>query len=457
MLWCRAWLCCLLLLADGDAADVLSALECLRCLSEERLDAVSSDEAAAYDAVLSHLSAMEACVGAEVVSSCMALHTLGCRNGIALCGRVDAIETGSGILCRWLEHASSGGDEYEAGAASGALMCLCGGECGPKISPESRKPIEKVIASAMKRTLVTAGKTFTEQRACDLYTGCMKAGMLTHADISLACGWCTATFYIGYIHPGALTTANECGWFSTALELYRRVEPSSLPEEWWSRTCDVVDVTSARQSGVWLGVFGMVKRLPSLTQSSWWSELLGHATRMSKLNASVGLSGRDTMVHNTFVSSLSVVEVAAQDESQHEMLLASGVADALEYAILHDFVYCGSSVAAYASGAAVALVGRNEGGKVLRREAVHAVLERLQQHFRPESFLFSAPPKSVMAHLRRIPIMVVSDANKKHMLQFEPLIDMLLECLVISDDNHRKGQDGADMLQEASTGVLHEL
>eukprot|EP01046_Picozoa_sp_COSAG06_P104507 COSAG06_NODE_50704_length_316_cov_82.336406_1_plen_104_part_11 len=104
------------------------------------------------------------------------------------------------------------------------------------------------------------------------------------------------------------------------------------------------------------------------------------------------------------------------------MLLASGVADALEYAILHDFTYCGASVAACASGAAVALVGRNEGGKVLRREAVHAVLERLQQHFRAESYLLSAPPKAVMTHLKRIPIMVVSDANKKHMLQFEPLI-----------------------------------
>eukprot|EP01043_Picozoa_sp_COSAG02_P119068 COSAG02_NODE_55708_length_289_cov_0.752632_1_plen_67_part_10 len=55
------------------------------------------------------------------------------------------------------------------------------------------------------------------------------------------------------------------------------------------------------------------------------------------------------------------VELAATDESQHEMLIASGVADALEYGILHDFAYIGNSTAAYASGAAVALVGRNEG------------------------------------------------------------------------------------------------
>eukprot|EP01046_Picozoa_sp_COSAG06_P117991 COSAG06_NODE_65113_length_257_cov_250.803797_2_plen_36_part_01 len=36
-----------------------------------------------------------------------------------------------------------------------------------------------------------------------------------------------------------------------------------------------------------------------------------------------------------------------------------------------------------------------------------------------------------MTHVARVTIMVISDANKKHMLQFQPLIDMLLECLII--------------------------
>eukprot|EP01043_Picozoa_sp_COSAG02_P098995 COSAG02_NODE_35118_length_473_cov_1.141711_1_plen_157_part_11 len=156
-------------------------------------------------------------------------------------------------------------------------------------------------------------------------------------------------------------------------------------------------------------------------QASWWSELLDHAIRLCKLNASVGLSERDTMCLNALVQSFGIVELAAQDESQHEMLIASGVADAMEYGILHDFAYAGNSIAANASGAAVAMVGRNEGGKVLRREAVHAVMERLHQHFERESFYFNAPPKTVMSHMARVTILVVSDANKKHMLQFEPL------------------------------------
>ena len=84
------------------------------------------------------------------------------------------------------------------------------------------------------------------------------------------------------------------------------------------------------------------------------------------------------------------------------------------------------------------------------------MLDRLHAYFRPGS-LRDAPPKTVMAALSRVVTMSIADANKKHMLDFQPLIDMLLECLVLSDDNRRKGQDGADAMQEASAGVLHEL
>ena len=108
-------------------------------------------------------------------------------------------------------------------------------------------------------------------------------------------------------------------------------------------------MTSVRLVQLWIGAFGLIKRLPSATQCSWWKDVLDQAIRMSKLNASEGLAARDTMAHVMFVHLLSVVEVAARDESQHEMLIASGVADALEYIILHDSTYLGVSIAAYAS------------------------------------------------------------------------------------------------------------
>eukprot|EP01046_Picozoa_sp_COSAG06_P106312 COSAG06_NODE_52583_length_305_cov_0.436893_1_plen_101_part_11 len=42
------------------------------------------------------------------------------------------------------------------------------------------------------------------------------------------------------------------------------------------------------------------------------------------------------------------------------------------------------------------------------------------------------------------------------MLQFQPLIDMLLGCLIVADDNHREGQEGGEMLREGGGGVVHE-
>eukprot|EP01045_Picozoa_sp_COSAG04_P040283 COSAG04_NODE_11698_length_693_cov_1.419192_1_plen_227_part_01 len=226
------------------------------------------------------------------------------------------IELAGDAVCRWFEYASSGGDDYEAGAAVGALHILCGWEGGSKMPSESREPIEKAAVAAAKSMLGTSSKVFTEQGARKFFANSMKAGILSHEDISIACGWCFFACCIGSVHPGALPTANESGVFSTALELLRRVEPSPLSGEWWLKTCDVIDVTSSQLACLWV-LFALVKRLPSAMQASWWSELLDHAIRLSKLNASAGLSERDTMSFLPVVQSLGIVELAAKDEEQH--------------------------------------------------------------------------------------------------------------------------------------------
>jgi len=200
------------------------------------------------------------------------------------------------------------------------------------------------------------------------------------------------------------------------------------------------------------------RRLPAVTKLAWFPEWLDHAIRVSKLNPSAGLSARDTMAFHVFYHALAVVEVAANDESLHKTLIESDVTDVLEYNILNDFSFDGSSgLAMHASGAAVALVGRNEGGKVLPQEAVHAVLDRLRAFFDPQDLRFVNPASNVVSPCSRVAVMAISDANKKHMLRYKSLLDLMLKCLVVDADNHLKGQDGADVLQETSAGVLHEL
>ena len=229
----------------------------------------------------------------------------------------------------------------------------------------------------------------------------------------------SAAGYLGYMHPETLSTADESGVFTEALALYRRVEPSPLGADWWRGTYELVDVTSCRLQNLWCTIT-LVKRLDCATSASWWSELLDHAVSLCKMNKTAELSGRDEMCFWAICNAYGIVEVAAKDDAHEEMLIASGVMDALEYGILHDFTFANGSVAANASGAGIALVGRNEGGKVLRPEAVHAVLDRLHVHFRPGTPFADAPPKTVMAALSRVATMCIADANKKHMLDFNP-------------------------------------
>ena len=259
------------------------------------------------------------------------------------------------------------------------------------------------------------------------------------------------------MHAAALTHADETNCFSHTLELYSRVMPTLLPAEWWVGAGAEVNVTTARLTGVWL-LFGQTKRLEQgATASSWWPQLRDIAIEMVKMNSVAGLSGRDTMCLWSVMNGLGVVEVAARDESQHSLLLASGVVEALEYSIMHDFLCTGLSVSAYAAGAAVGLVGKQEGGRTLSREAVFAVLARLQVFFTEGGTVEHAPVKTVLVSFERVVTLSISDANKKHMIDFEPLVDILLECLLLDESNHRHGQEGHDALQEASAGVIQVL
>ena len=128
--------------------------------------------------------------------------------------------------------------------------------------------------------------------------------------------------------------------------------------DWWRGTCELVDVTSCQLQNLWF-VFALVKRMPSATSASWWSELLDHALSLCKMNKTAELSARDTLCAISMYQAYGIVEVAAKDDAHHAMLIASGVTDALEYGIMHDFAYANGSVAANASGAAVELLGRN--------------------------------------------------------------------------------------------------
>ena len=134
-----------------------------------------------------------------------------------------------------------------------------------------------------------------------------------------------------------------------------------------------IDVTSARFHGGF-GMISLLKKLPSCTQSESWQSLLDTSIDLVKVNASAGLSSLPTMSFVVFYHAFGIVEAAAKHQSQHGTLLDSGVADALEFGCLHDFTLAQISTSAAAAGAIVALLGRNEGGKTLSRDAVFSIV-----------------------------------------------------------------------------------
>ena len=120
---------------------------------------------------------------------------------------------------------------------------------------------------------------------------------------------------------------------------------------------------------------------------------------------------------------------------------------------LTTFVY-GQSLAAAAAGALVEMLGRREGGKTLGQQTVFAVLVTLTNYFRDG--ILSTRPLTVLAlTFDRVATMAISDANKGLMLQFGELLDTLVKALLL--DSPRRGEVGADAVQEASAGLLASL
>ena len=155
---------------------------------------------------------------------------------------------------------------------------------------------------------------------------------------------------------------------------------------------------------------------------------------------------------------LPIIQLAAQYESERERLME--VSDALEDALKSTWRHvAGPTMRAAAAAAAVALVGRNEGGKTLGSEAVDAVLTDASRFFKTgdhqrQSMMTAA---LLLPYVKPLRTMAISDANKRLMLQFPGLIDLLIEALILNEDNPRHGQPKAELVQETAAAVLQEL
>ena len=226
-----------------------------------------------------------------------------------------------------------------------------------------------------------------------------------------------------------------------ALSLLRRIDGQPQlrrPAAWWkerSKGIHLDTVCFICWSGVMTTFVSMLPQLPP--NSAEWEELLAEGIHLCKINKEAELSAQPTITWFPFSVAMKIVGVAAREPSRHESLLASGVVDALLWTTAHDYPHVGSSLAEYSAGATVALIGRNEGGLTLTRDAIHVVLNGFHDfwnttstHWRVKSAA-KAPVKKIVGKAQPIVDMVISDANKPFVVEHESAITDLVKGLLV--------------------------
>eukprot|EP01047_Picozoa_sp_COSAG01_P003920 COSAG01_NODE_123_length_25210_cov_348.799434_5_plen_1182_part_00 len=244
------------------------------------------------------------------------------------------------------------------------------------------------------------------------------------------------------------------------LAAIRSIWDSQKDVSWWKERCDAVHLDTMFLCGILLLPFQLANRITDIPTSAQgrWDELIELNIQLAKMNQRAQLSAKTPMPTIVFYFAFRLISKQASFAAKREGLLASGMAEAALYASIHDSpMITGLSTAAPAAACAVQLIGRNEGGLTLCREAVHAVLDAFGNFFDPSKRHFTALASRALNDCWSITHMVVSDANKAFIVEHPSAIDNLVTGLLLDEDNPRRTQPGAAELQHACALALQNL
>eukprot|EP01047_Picozoa_sp_COSAG01_P076411 COSAG01_NODE_13407_length_1589_cov_288.659732_2_plen_427_part_01 len=230
---------------------------------------------------------------------------------------------------------------------------------------------------------------------------------------------------------------------------------------WWQQRCQTACVDTMRMLGMLAVPFHFANRTSTIVASceSIWDELIDRCVELARVNQQAQLSadscGMPTLV---FYFVFRLIANQSSFASKRDSLLSSGVIETLLYASDRSSPeVLGLATAAPAAAAAVQLIGRNEGGLTLSREAVYAVLDAFGNFFDKSKRHFGALASRALADCWSINHMVVSDANKAFIMEHPTAIDSLVSGLLLEDGNPRRTQPGAAELQHGCALALENL
>ena len=241
--------------------------------------------------------------------------------------------------------------------------------------------------------------------------------------------------------------------------LYQRIVKPGQPASWWKQRADIEHLLHTTQLASTIGGFGqqIAGNLASLPHDDVWDAMLAEAVHLMKVNKEAELSAQATMPFWPLTYAAHLISKVAVDTSRHVKLLATGVAESLLYAAAHDATVVGISVGAAAASAAVNLIGRNEGGLTLSREAADSVLRDFKSYFVPDTRRGRYAASRALTPAKAIVSMVISDTNKSFVIEHSGALDALVRGLLLEEGNPRRTQEGGDELQATCTLALQNL
>eukprot|EP01047_Picozoa_sp_COSAG01_P065286 COSAG01_NODE_8792_length_2657_cov_2.146599_2_plen_731_part_01 len=246
----------------------------------------------------------------------------------------------------------------------------------------------------------------------------------------------------------------------TALSLHWRVVARFQPAEWWAapEQLDKCSIDTMCLAGTHLVLYQACTFFHT-ENYAYTVEVVRDAVHLAQINQAAGITAQLRLPILSFMCAYGVLSIVSgyPNSPAFQYLLAPGVVESLLYATAHDAVLGQSSLAEHAAASAVNLIGKNESGLTLTREAVDAVMTRFQRYFSNDNRLGHYHVQRVLTTGEAILNITIADANKTFLVEHEGAFDALVSGLLLDKDNLRSQQEGAERLQTVCTLALQNL
>ena len=437
------------LLSSIKQSDRHRGLALLSSLDRRMLEKPEEAEVSAVAMVVSHLLGESVAVE-ERTAAWMAVSVLTLRNTVAtIHSHAEAVSRwGLEVLNPILEGCVQGPGIFRLLASSCAVFGSLAGQAWATNNAVVQAATDKAFAESLG---VKDSPAQQEARASLLYgkfpelLPAVVQG-LGDADLDLAAG------IAGCLEPilhlaGRYGTALsklviESQFPSECVRLMHRIVEPRRPLAWWTERIGIVDSTLIWLTNT-LGAFAAIaSNLGSggdmIPKDPAWDHVLNECFHILRVNEQGNLLAQAGGPVGAMFKVLLIVQQAARDASRHPGMLSTGVAQTLLHAAdpaSNAVKYACAGVvgnAELATEGAIALVGRNESGLTLSREAVKLLCDGFGAYFGPATTeIFNA--KRLNCKAQSVLNAVIADVNKSFVVEHEGAIDALVSGLLLED------------------------